>query len=510
MEKIEHISVLELPLICRPYEIDNLNKRIVCAKKIYNSMLRGKLKRYNEITKTKEWRNNTKEIVEELKRLEAEPKEKKKSPKLKELYDYRNNVLRENGFSEFSFKSDVANYNCYKENISSNVAILSIAGPMWTAFEKLLYGNGDSVHYKKWNSEFSLTSNGKSGIRFIEKEGRYYVVLSNIRHTKKKLEIKVKDNHLTPYEKEMLQSGTPRIVRIVKRVINGKDAFYVQLTLPCKPAIKYKKDGTLQNPMGKGKVGIAIWRNEICAVSNDKVIIRTLFPDADEYTEKTKELGRKLEHIRRVNNPENYNEDGTIKKGIMKDGKRQRLVWYTSNHYKEVKQELREIHRYYTEKKTLYQNKLINELLSMGNEFYLAESSFITKKEEFDEENRLPNYEYRKKKDRRKSIQKYSPASLLTKLEQKLKQAGEKPIEKIDIPENLYWYNHITGVSEKEPFNNTSISPDKTIHISQTAYRAFLITRFEKDIFAYNQKLCYNDYEHFKEMYLSVELPTEV
>lgn len=475
-------------------------------------MLRGKLKRYNEITKTKEWRNNTKEIAEELKKLdaEAEQKKKKKSQKLKELYNYRNAILKNNGFTEFSFTGDVADYNCYKENISSNMAALSIAKPMWSAFEKFLYGNGDSVHYKKWDSELSLASNGKSGIRFTEKKGHYYVVLSNSRHTKKKLEIGVKDNHLTPYEKEMLQSGTPRIVRIVKKVINGKDAFYVQLTLPCSPPIKYKKDGTLQNPIGKGKVGIAIWRNEICAVSDNKILIRTLFPDTDEYAEKTEELGRKLEHIRRTNNPENYNEDGTIKKGIIKDGKRQRLSWYTSNYYKAVKQELKEVHRYYTEKKKIYQNQLINEILSMGNEFYLAECSFITKKEEYDEENRLPNYEYRKKKDRRKSIQKYSPASLLTKLEQKLKQAGEKPIEKIDIPENLYWYNHITGVSDKEPFNSSKVSPDNTVSVSQTAYRAFLITRFEKDIVAYNQKSCYNDYEHFKEMFLMAELPAKV
>lgn len=33
MEQKEHISVLELPLICRPYETDSLNKRIMCAKK---------------------------------------------------------------------------------------------------------------------------------------------------------------------------------------------------------------------------------------------------------------------------------------------------------------------------------------------------------------------------------------------------------------------------------------------------------------------------------------------
>ena len=42
-----------------------------------------------------------------------------------------------------------------------------------------------------------------------------------------------------------------------------------------------------------------------------------------EYTAKREELSRKLEHLRRVNNPDNYNEDGTVKKGtIAENGKR--------------------------------------------------------------------------------------------------------------------------------------------------------------------------------------------
>ena len=45
----------------------------------------------------------------------------------------------------------------------------------------------------------------------------------------------------------------------------------------------------------------------------------------------------KLEHSRRLNNPDNFNEDGTIKHG--------HLSWVKSNNYKKLIREFKTIHR---------------------------------------------------------------------------------------------------------------------------------------------------------------------
>jgi hypothetical protein len=51
-------------------------------------------------------------------------------------------------------------------------------------------------------------------------------------------------------------------------------------------------------------------------------------------------LLRKLDRSRRSNNPDNYNEDGTIKKQGNK-----KVIWIKSNHYIETQNQLKELYR---------------------------------------------------------------------------------------------------------------------------------------------------------------------
>ena len=486
-------SVLELPLFTEKWQEDELDKKFECARRIYNQMLSHNLKKYNEMIKTKEWRS-LKEIVKE----ELSSGSKKKSERLKAAYARTNEILRENGFSEFDFLSQAVQFSkYYQKHISSTVASMSIGKPMWAAFEKLLFGNGEKVAFKKFDTLNSIASDNKSAIRLLQDEdGRYYIFCSNRKAKARPLTMYIKGPN-TVYDREMISAKT-KVVRIVRKIEKGRKRFYVQLTVEAAPFIKLDAEGNLKHPIGTGEVGIAIWRGILYAVSDTKILRVNMSPNANEFAEKREELSREIEHLRRVNNPQNFNEDGTIKKGIIgKDGKRHRLQWRESNHYKKKVAELKELHRKHTVEKDLLRNKVILELLSMGDVFHFADTSFLTTKPEWNEEEPLPNSEYKKKKARRRAIQEFAPAMMLTKLDMKLANRNLEPIYRHTLPDSLYWYRHDKGISDETLFAGESIEVNGTI-VNQTMYRAFLIRHFDNEIKGlYDQKALEEEWEKF-------------
>lgn len=483
-------SVIQFPLITEEGQKNALEKKMDCARRIYNCMLSDNLKKYNEMVKTKKWRELNDIIREEL------SGSSKKSERLKEAYNQKNQILRENGFSDYDFRGQAILYSkYYQKHISSTMASVGIGIPMWAAFEKLLFGNGQRVSFKRYDDFMSLMSDNKSGIRFLQEEdGRYYVLLSNRAAKAKPIKLYIKGPS-NIYEEEMLTQSKIKKVCIIRKIQKNKACFYVQLTVDRPPFVKVDANGEIKHPIKEDSVGIAIWKGTLCAVSSDAVYSINLNIDQAEFEKKRTELSTELEHLRRVLNQQNYNEDGTIKKGIMDDnGKKRKLHWKESNHYKRVKNELRELHRVHSVKKDLLQRKIVWDLLAMGNEFHIADTSFLTNKPEWDEEAPLPNSEYKKKKERRKSIQEAAPSMLLTKLDMKLSGLGLAPITKHKLPEELYWYHHEKGVSDKSLFAGETIMVNGKA-INHTMYRAFLIRHFDNEIKGvYDQKVLDNEF----------------
>ena len=103
-------SVLELPLVTEKWQRDILDKKLECVRKVYNQMLDAKLKKYREMTKTREWRELSDIVREESQIANGS---KKKSDRLKVAYERKNAILKENGFSEFDFRSDAMQYSKY-------------------------------------------------------------------------------------------------------------------------------------------------------------------------------------------------------------------------------------------------------------------------------------------------------------------------------------------------------------------------------------------------------------
>jgi len=80
---------------------------------------------------------------------------------------------------------------------------------------------------------------------------------------------------------------------------------------------------------------------------------KVLVGDIEKEKRKTQ---RYLDRSKRINNAQNYNEDGTIKQGV-------RLRWYYSKGYKKARDELKDIQRKIADIRRLDHNIMTNEIV---------------------------------------------------------------------------------------------------------------------------------------------------
>lgn len=148
--------IVQFPLKTEPYQEDILEKRFELGRKLYNSLVTVTQKRYKEMIKTKNYRTL-------LDALTGKKKEEK------EIWKEIHQIRKQYGMSEYAFHEDVKKMQKhFKDNIDSFTA-QKIATELWNAYDKLFYGNGKKVYYKKYDSMNTLEGkSNKTGIRLKE------------------------------------------------------------------------------------------------------------------------------------------------------------------------------------------------------------------------------------------------------------------------------------------------------------------------------------------------------
>lgn len=223
--------IVQFPLKTERYQEDILNKRFEIGRQIYNSLVNITQKRYKEMAKTREYRN----LISQL----SGDKKKDKS-----VWKQINDIRKQFGMSEYSFFNDVKKLqHHFSENIDSLTA-RSIASNLWRAYEKLLYGNGEKIHYKKYGTFNSLEGNtNKQGIRF-----------KNDTFLWNGLKIPVVIDYNNYYEGQALKSEIA-YCRIVRKFIRTKYKYYVQIVFKGTPPIKVDNEtGEVKHYIGEGDV----------------------------------------------------------------------------------------------------------------------------------------------------------------------------------------------------------------------------------------------------------------
>ena len=276
----------------------------------------------------------------------------------------KGSIERQKAFSEIKkhyrlsegFAQKIAAYHRqgHLEELTNSRVVQQIAKRAFRAIEKVMYGKSKRVRFRRPNEFVSFEGNDNvTGVVVQISTGTVRIG---------KLDFLYKINKENPYHQHALKHRV-KFVRIIKKVINGRARWYVQMVLE---GIPY------QNPENTTQAGNIVGLDlgpRIIAISTSTESFQQEFcPELDKKVSKIRKLQRKLERSRRHNNPANYDQKGRIKKG--------RKVWKNSNNYYKFRVELTNLHRKQAQHRKSLQGNLANRILRLGNLIHTEKVSY--------------------------------------------------------------------------------------------------------------------------------------
>ena len=463
--------IVQFPLIIEKWQCDILNKRFEIARKIYNSLVRISLNRYNEMVKTKKYR----ELAADIQKDSQEKSLKNKHNR--EIFEQINKLRLEHRLSEFHFHTDVKKFQkYYKKNIDSASA-QKIGTHLWKAYEKLFFGNGKGIHFKKYDTFNSIESkSNNAGIRFKN---------NNIEWLGLKMSVSINFNNL--YEVQALENKIC-YCRIVRKFIRSRYKFYLQIVFKGTPPIKIDKNtGEIKRKIGDGDVGIDIGTSTLAYCSENNLKILELADKVRDMSAEKNRILRKMDRSKRQTNKDNYNLDGTVKKGA---------AFKFSNRYIKLKNKLREIFRKEADIRKYQHECLANEIISSGNKIYVEEMNFqgLQKRSKNTEKN--DEGKFKKKKRFGKSLGNRAPAMLISIIDRKLKSFGTEIIKINTKKAKASQFDHSTEEYKKKSLSKrwNNIDGNK---VQRDLYSSFLIMNINNDLETYNLEKCNERFNKF-------------
>lgn len=142
--------------------------------------------------------------------------------------------------------------------------------------------------------------------------------------------------------------------------------------------VPYGVETTLKN---KGLVEISLDVDTLSIVAkNQDNNIELVFDLTNDfgYSEKLSDLDRKIENSRRLNNPDNYEDNGVIKEGVRK--------WHKSKNYVKLLNKKRYLwHKIKSSRKQRF-GEIVNGILTLGDEFVVYKEDFksLQQRKDFD------------------------------------------------------------------------------------------------------------------------------
>ncbi|WP_333888186.1 transposase [Clostridium sp.] len=488
MKEPKQRFVLNLKLKTETYQKDILDKRFEIGRQIYNAVLGKVLKRYTKLIRTKKWRSNQLELSNICKSLNDDKKQLNKL--CKPYYKIKQNMLKEFRLSEYSLHEDVKNMqHHFKKNIDASTA-QKIASRVWTSINDNLFGKGEEVHFKpyfKGLNSLEGKSNG-TGIRYDLKNNLF---LWNGLKIPAMLDIN------NQYEVDALRNKIC-FCRIKRKFIRGKYKYILQLVLEGVAPIKINKTTSeMKNDIGIGRCGIDIGTQTVAYAGDYNVKLYELAPRTQNIENEKRRIQRYMDRSKRKTNPQNFNENGTIKKGI-------KLEWNFSNKYIKAKNKLKDVYRKQADIRQQDHNIMANEILNNYNIVYVEQMNFkgLQSRNKKTEKNDRGNF--KKKKRFGKSLANKAPAMFLTILQNKLKAKGGSYYEVNTRKLKASQYNHLDRKYNKKKLSqrwNYFNYLGKDIKVQRDIYSAYLIKNVNSNLKSVNNEQCTKDFDSFLELH---------
>jgi transposase len=398
--------------------------RLEAARQMYNACLGQAMKRVRLIRQSKDFGR-----ARSLK--PSNPERKVLFKRARERYEFSDYAIQAYGTG--------IRHSWIAEHIDAHTG-QKIATRAFNAAEKVLFGKARKVRFKGKNQFDSVE--GKSNAAGIRWKG------DRVEWSGLKLPVLITSND--PVILHGLSSKV-KYVRLVRRKINNCNRFYAQLVCLGKPYIKPK------NYLGYGDVGLDLGPSTIAAVSDTDVRLEQFASELEFESAHIRRLQRKMSRSRRATNPDNYNPNGTLKKGKKK--------WNNSNTYLKIRSAKANLERKLAAHRKSLHGELVNTILRTGDTIKLEKLSYKAFQKLFG-----------------KSVGKRAPGMFVSHLASKAERAGGKVVE---IP------THRTKLSQtcqcgrvrKKKLSQRVHRCECGVVAQRDLYSAFLAKHIEPDTF---------------------------
>lgn len=374
--------------------------------------------------------------------------------------------LNEYDIHEFFGKVRAASF---KGCIGANVA-QKLATSLYQAISKSVF-SGTKVHYRKRGQTNS----------FEDKKASVGIIYHSEDDT---VRINGHSFPLKPIRKNdvyMQEAMTRKIkyCRVVRKYKDGKCIFFVQFVMEGVPPEKHR--------LGKGICGVDEGVSTVCFINDAETDFVVLAKGVEKYDKAIHDASVSYERKMRLNNPDCYNSDGTLKKGA-------KLKVRSKNSFKALMQ-LKSAYR----KKTVFvkqqHNRLANRIIENCDTIikepmdYKAlakkskkpperQNNFSTVKKKNGKTVKV--HKFKRKKRFGKSILRRSPGLFNQTLETKITALGGTYINVNRITYKASQYNHVTGEYIPTTLDQRTKYVDGHL-VQRDAYSSFLLRCMETD-----------------------------
>jgi len=366
---------------------------------------------------------------------------------------------------------------------------LAKAEDVWRGVEKCLCGNGKTLHFSKYGDLPCIRAKQiNRGIPMSVKNNELQFKLGKL-----VFGIQVKDRFQTDEVNAVLDylaqpevidnkavktlqdeaccisTYRPCYATLVPKFIRWKYRVYLHLVIEGKAKPKYDSSGNPRHKYGRGVIGADIGMQTVVYTSDTETGLKNL-SERGNSIQKSERLERlyyrAMDRSRRATNPQNYNDNGTVKKG--------KKTWNYSNHYKKLKAKHAELCRINATNRRLAINEDVNHLRSIGDVF-ITEPKNAAKLMKRAKETTVNNKgKINRKKRFGKSVKNRCPGGFQTAVENKFKTSGGTYIE---VPNNYRasQYDHTADDYIKKKLSDRMYKLADGTLVQRDWYSSFLL-----------------------------------
>ena len=357
----------------------------------------------------------------------------------------------------------------YQQLAASEIQV--IAKQVMKTLEKVLFYQ-IKPHKVRFRSKFDLdvsyrNNTNKQATRLVPSDKKGIAYRLYIHKMSTFVDIPVKAFN-TYQQMSLLRCEKIKYVQIVRKTIRGKKVYILQIVCQGFPSSKVTK--------GKGVVGIDPGVSTVAFASQKEVALIDLVPNGITQKERLlKRFDQAIERSKRMNNPECYNENGTIKKGAR--------FKRSSNRQMRLRNRKRKVYRSLSEERKKRQGQLVNRIVSQASIIRIEDLNVkgLQKRSRDIRINPKTNRPYSKKRFG-KAIFRAAPSAFRVALETRASQLGIEfeVISPKDVKPSQY--NHITQTFDKKSLSTRVYNlSDDYPNVQRDLYSAFLIGHIEND-----------------------------